>query len=80
VTVTADGNMKRYKSGIFDSCSNGGTNHIVALVGWNDLDKTWVMRNSWGTDWGEGGYMRIKWGCSRIGEEATFVEFETGEE
>jgi C1A family cysteine protease len=75
VTVTADSNMQRYKSGIFDSCVSGETNHIVALVGWNDEDGVWIMRNSWGADWGENGYMRIKYGCSNIGEQATYVEY-----
>lgn len=73
VTVTANNAMKNYKSGIFTSCSNSKINHLVALVGWNDATKTWIMRNSWGDDWGEKGYMQIPWGCSRIGEDATFV-------
>lgn len=77
VTVYADNNFQRYKSGIFNTCSNGTTNHMVALVGWNDIDQVWYLRNSWGTSWGEQGYMRIKWNCSRVGEEATYVDVET---
>jgi hypothetical protein len=33
------------------------------------------MRNSWGTWWGEDGYMRIEYGCSRIGSNAFLVEY-----
>ena len=47
-----------YTSGIFDA-STCGTNldHAVALVGYGD--GYYILRNSWGTSWGEKGYMRI---------------------
>lgn len=77
VTVTANGAMQGYKSGIFggSACSGRTTNHIVTLIGWDDATETWIMQNSWGKKWGEYGYMRIKWGCSRIGERATVVTY-----
>lgn len=40
--------------------------HAVALIGWNDTPGdggmgTWILRNSWGTGWGEDGYMQIRY-------------------
>lgn len=35
--------------------------HAVSIVGWDDTDKAWIVRNSWGQDWGEKGYFRIAW-------------------
>jgi cathepsin L len=38
-------------------------NHGVTLVGYGtDADKGdyWVIRNHWGTTWGENGFMRLR--------------------
>jgi predicted secreted protein len=76
VAVCAGWNMMIYPGGIFstdDDCGDEVVNHGVVLVGWNDADNTWIMRNSWGTDWGESGYMRITRGTSNIGYAANYV-------
>lgn len=40
--------------------TSGG--HCVALVGWDDDAGCWLAKNSWGEDWGEGGFLRIAYG------------------
>ena len=68
-----------YKGGIFNACSGSSTNHdhMVVLVGWDDNQAggVWFVRNSWGTDWGENGYMRIKYNCSNIGYAASYINY-----
>merc|ERR1712168_1424243 len=50
----------QYKGGIFDSDECGTTiNHGVAAVGYNREENYWIVRNSWGSSWGEEGYIRI---------------------
>lgn len=33
--------------------------HAVCCVGYNDVKKVWIMRNSWGSGWGDGGYFYL---------------------
>lgn len=77
VAVCAGPVFSSYSGGIYStnesSYCSGGINHAVALVGWNDAENTWIMRNSWGTGWGESGYMRILRGVSNIGYNASYV-------
>jgi C1A family cysteine protease len=74
VTVSANGAMQGYKGGKFKGCTKVSTNHIVHLVGWDDKEGVWYLGNSWGAKWGENGYMRIPFNCSRVGEITSFVE------
>jgi len=34
--------------------------HVVVIVGYDDNSKYLIMRNYWGTSWGENGYIRVK--------------------
>ncbi|MEA2031732.1 MAG: C1 family peptidase [candidate division Zixibacteria bacterium] len=82
VAVAANSAMQSYGGGIFTGCDYGATiNHAVVLVGWDDSQGSagiWIMRNSWGTWWGEGGYMRMPYGCSHIGYNACYIRYAGG--
>lgn len=54
-----------YQSGVYEPIwvgDVGWANHAVLLVGWNNSDGCWIIKNSWGTGWGEDGYARVKYG------------------
>jgi hypothetical protein len=47
-----------YRSGIVTSCG-AGMNHAVVLSAYQAGNNAWVIRNSWGSGWGEAGYIRL---------------------
>jgi cathepsin L len=51
-----------------------GQGHAVVIVGWNDDLGAWRVKNSWGTDWGENGYMWIAYGSNRVGRHSAWVK------
>ena len=73
--VCASSAFQAYHSGVFNACSSGTVNHAIVLVGWNDSEQAWILRNSWGTGWGESGYMRIRYGCCSVGYAACYVDY-----
>ena len=49
-----------YTGGIYSYTSGDHVgNHAVLLVGYDDTQGCFTVKNSWGTDWGESGYFRI---------------------
>ena len=66
VAVAVDAsNWSSYKSGIFSNCATS-INHAVTAVGYVS-GSHWLIRNSWGTTWGESGYMRLRMGANTCG-------------
>jgi C1A family cysteine protease len=62
VVVAVDASkFGNYDGGIFGDCANPQINHAVTVVGYKQ-NSHWLVENSWGADWGEDGFMRLKWG------------------
>jgi C1A family cysteine protease len=66
VSIALDAETKlfqSYKSGVITSSSCGTTlDHGVLIVGYGTEDgiKYWLVKNSWGTSWGDAGYIKIE--------------------
>lgn len=74
--------FQAYTGGVFnEQITNSGINHGVTLIGWDDSKGAWLIKNSWGTNWGETGefgtsrgYMWITYNSNRIGDHAAWVQ------
>ena len=66
--------FQAYAGGTFDENDSGSTNHAIVIVGWDDARGAWHLRNSLGTDWGEDGYMWIKYGSNSVGRNGIWAE------
>ncbi|KAF6152993.1 hypothetical protein GIB67_021598 [Kingdonia uniflora] len=64
VAIDANGShFQFYSSGVFTGKCGKNLDHGVTAVGYGtDKDRTkyWLVKNSWGTDWGENGYIRMQ--------------------
>ncbi len=79
---------KVYKS-VYNSQYTG--NHYVTLVGWNDTfsknnfatvapgDGAWICKNSWGSEWGDGGYFYISYYDKSLTQDAVGFTFDNVE-
>ena len=61
------GPLQTYVSGIVDKsssqCKASEIDHAVLLVGYGSASVDyWIIKNSWGKNWGESGYFRIRRG------------------
>ena len=76
VAVEVTSAFKGYTGGVFNENSAGDVNHGVTLIGWDDAKEAWRIKNSWGSGWGESGYMWIAYGSNSICYAASWVQAE----
>ena len=66
--------MNNYRGGLFSAtrCTND-IDHAVTIVGYTD--KAWIIKNSWGSNWGVNGYLYLEKGKNACGvaEYAVYV-------
>lgn len=57
------GEIRPPEDGVWEDTGSGG--HAMLLVGYDDEANAWLVRNSWGTDWGQGGHVWIDYEVMR---------------
>ncbi len=64
----------KYRGGIFNEENLQDINHVVLLIGWDDEKEAWLVKNSYGEEWGEKGFAWIKYGSNNIGLFAAWID------
>jgi cathepsin L len=90
--MAVDTSFQSYSSGVYTLCpafpnAFASINHAVVIVGM-DADKNYIIKNSWGTAWGDSGFatvssvndcalsayvFKINWGYQVIGSSLLFL-------
>lgn len=76
-TIEVTEGLKKYKGGVYSEAGSGkpaAARHGVVIVGYGTDEKTkqqyWIVRNSWGSHYGESGYFRILMGSNNLSLES----------
>ena len=71
LSIVIDASFGNYESGVYDGCSKAtmDLDHGMQMVGYGTEGGVayWLVRNSWGTGWGDQGYIKIQ----RYADDAT---------
>lgn len=66
-----------YRGGIYRHVSGALSGlHAVAVVGYSDPQHCWIVKNSWGTAWGERGFFRMRYGECGLDSRFPFFDVE----
>lgn len=68
--------FKLYAGGVFNAAigeEEKATNHKAQIMGWDDSKNAWLIKNSWGTNWGENGFGWVNYDSLFIGGYCTAI-------
>ena len=75
--VAATGQWDSFSGSGLLSGNSSGINHIIAIVGWDGTKGAWIMKNSWGSSWGNAGYALVPYGNFSICTDAAFIQYKS---
>lgn len=72
--IQGDACFSVYQGGVFNGRKTGNPNHVMVLIGWDDEKQAWLIKNSWGEEWGEKGFCWVAYGSNSIGLYAAWIQ------
>ena len=77
--MTVYGDFFAYQEGCYEHEGTENVNHGVLIVGWDDTmcvdEGAWIVKNSWGPNWGLDGFFYIKYNNCNIGYGTDLLEY-----
>lgn len=73
--------FKKYGGGTvyrYDGVSVFDGKHCLLIIGYDDTAQCWIVKNSWSTGWGDGGFGRIGYGECGIDGDSPFLAWNFG--
>jgi C1A family cysteine protease len=69
-----------YTSGVYVKTSGSSLAgyHCICCVGYDDSQQCWILKNSWGTGWGEGGFCRLRYNQSDLLIDTSWMMYSVG--
>lgn len=66
-----------YFSGIYQGGCTAAVNHGMVAIGYGSEDgvEYAIVRNSWGENWGEDGYVRVEMGDESAGGKCMMMQY-----
>jgi len=60
--------FRAYSSGVYVKTANTSLAgyHCICVVGYDDSQECWIVKNSWGTNWGDAGFVKIRYGQAEL--------------
>merc|ERR1711957_507693 len=80
--LTYNGTAKKhYSTGVFSGTCGTSLDHGVLVVGYgtDGSSEYWKVKNSWGTTWGDAGYIRMTKSCASTGRQLLGGKTKAGE-
>lgn len=66
-------------NGIYRATNDTVLNHAVVISGYNDTGNYWIVKNSWGTGWGDNGYFKVGYGECGIESYVYYASVTSGD-
>jgi hypothetical protein len=71
--LTAYSDLPTYSTGVYSpsSTAKGIGGHELLVIGYSESEQCWLVKNSWGVCWGQGGFGKIAYGACDIDVETS---------
>ncbi len=77
-------NFRNYQSGCYQQAGDAAINHLILICGWDDNhclgQGAWLIKNSWGENWGDDGFAWVRYGTCQIGKHVQLVYYDSGDQ